>query len=32
MAKKSKELLVRIFCGVLAGLFILGCVAVLAIV
>ena len=31
MAKKTKDLLVRIFCGFLAGLFILGCVATLAI-
>ena len=32
MAKKTKELCIRIFCGALAGIFILGCVAVLAIV
>lgn len=32
MAKKTKELFVRILCGVLAGIFVLGCVAMLAIV
>jgi len=32
MGKKTKDLAVRIFCGALAGMFILGCVAVLAII
>ena len=32
MANNSKKLFVRILCGVLAGLFILGCIATLAIV
>jgi hypothetical protein len=32
MAKKTKELFVRILCGALAGIFVLGCVAMLAIV
>lgn len=32
MAKKTKEIFVRILCGVLAGMFVLGCIASLAII
>ncbi len=32
MAKKTKQIFVRILCGALAGMFILGCIASLAII
>jgi hypothetical protein len=32
VSKKTKDVLVRVVCGVMAGLFILSCVAMLAII
>jgi len=32
MSKKTKDVFVRVVCGVMAGLFILSCVAILAVI